>query len=146
MTFWRAMAVLLLGVLVGVGLAALVGVLRPAPAPPWGPGPWAMERASRGMGRGLRMGGGMRPPLEGFLAARLDLSPAQRESLRAVLERHRASAEAERRAYLERMRPQRDSMAAEIRALLTPEQREQFERLSRRWSRRGAGREPPPRP
>ncbi|MGH7645691.1 MAG: Spy/CpxP family protein refolding chaperone [Gemmatimonadales bacterium] len=63
------------------------------------------------------------------LTRELDLSPVQRDSLRAIMERHRPAFEA---AWRE-MRPRYDSLRqrvrGEIAAQLTPEQRARYERL-----------------
>jgi uncharacterized membrane protein len=67
--------------------------------------------------------------MAGFLTRRLDLSAAQRESVRTIFARH----DPEMRAILSLIRPRMDSLRAalhaEIAAQLTPAQREQHARL-----------------
>jgi Spy/CpxP family protein refolding chaperone len=65
----------------------------------------------------------------GILSRELGLTDAQRDSVRAVLRRYRP----ETRALYDRIRPEMDSLRARIRAdisaLLTPSQREAYERF-----------------
>ncbi len=65
----------------------------------------------------------------GFLSRELDLTAAQRDSVAAILRRHRP----EMHAIFMTIRPQIDSARArvsdEIRALLTPEQRAAYQKV-----------------
>lgn len=69
----------------------------------------------------------------GMLQDSLDLSDAQRDSVRALLVRHRA----EMHAIFETVRPRMDSVRSlindEIAANLTPEQQRRFVQLRERW-------------
>lgn len=75
--------------------------------------------------------GGRRGPeaMVAYLGKELDLSPAQQESVKAIFVRHRPETE----ALWAQVRPQFDSIKARVRAeidaQLTPEQREQHQRL-----------------
>jgi Spy/CpxP family protein refolding chaperone len=64
-----------------------------------------------------------------YLGKELDLTPAQRESVRVIFARHRPETE----ALWARVRPRFDSIKAQVRAeidaQLTPEQRERHQRL-----------------
>lgn len=88
----------------------------------WG-GHEATERDERGRGR--------RGPdaMVRYLGDELDLTPAQRESVRVIFARHRPETE----ALWARVRPQFDSIKARVRAeidaQLTPEQRQRHRRL-----------------
>lgn len=108
---WAAVA-LLAAVFVAGGLAG------------WG-GHEAAERDDRGR-RGRRHGP---DAMVAYLGRELDLSPAQRDSVRAIFARHRPETE----ALWARVRPQFDSiktrMRAEIDAHLTAEQRVRHQRL-----------------
>jgi hypothetical protein len=76
-----------------------------------------------------RPGGRGPDAMAGFLTRRLNLSDAQRDSVRAILARH----DPEMRAILGVVRPRMDSLRAalhaEIAAQLTPAQRERHARL-----------------
>jgi Spy/CpxP family protein refolding chaperone len=89
----------------------------------WG-GHEAAERDDRG-GRGRRGPDAM----VNYLGRELDLTPAQRDSVRAIFARHRPETE----ALWARVRPQFDSIKARVRteidAQLTPEQRARHQRL-----------------
>lgn len=69
----------------------------------------------------------------GMLQDSLGLTDAQRDSVRALLTRHRSGM----RAIFETVRPQMDSVRSlindEIAATLTPEQRRRFAELRERW-------------
>jgi heavy-metal resistance protein len=69
------------------------------------------------------------------LAKRVGLAPAQRESVRAVLERHRAEMDSLWRAVRPRLDSIRTVMQAEISAQLTPAQQERFRDLVARHER-----------
>jgi Spy/CpxP family protein refolding chaperone len=66
----------------------------------------------------------------------LDLSSQQRARVEAALERRRPQAEAIWESVKPRLRAQIDSTNAEIRALLTPEQQEAFDRKLRELEQR----------
>lgn len=89
----------------------------------WG-GHEATERDERG-------GKGRRGPdaMVNYLGRELELTPAQRDSVRAIFARHRPETE----ALWARVRPQFDSIKARVRteidAQLTPAQRERHQRL-----------------
>jgi Spy/CpxP family protein refolding chaperone len=89
----------------------------------WG-GHEAAERDDGG-GRGRRGPDAM----VNYLGRELDLTPAQRDSVRAIFARHRPETE----ALWARVRPQFDSIKARVRteidAQLTPEQRARHQRL-----------------
>lgn len=101
----------------------------------WGGGP--------GMGPGHF---GPRGGIPAYLRRKLDLSPAQEDSVRAIFERHRPQMEALWRA----MRPRFDSIRAavdsEVAKQLTPTQRTEFEALTRRFDERLRRRPPPDHP
>lgn len=63
----------------------------------------------------------------------LNLTDSQREQIRAIFERHRPTIDSIMGESMPRIRALRDSADAEISALLTPEQREKFEKLSPRF-------------
>ena len=67
--------------------------------------------------------------LSGMLKDRLNLSDAQRDSIRAIMRNHRT----EMHTVMERVKPQMDSVRtivdSEIRAVLTPAQRTAFDSL-----------------
>jgi len=86
-----------------------------------------------------RRGGRQRPGYVERLTADLDLSPAQQDSVRVILERTRPAMEGLWRS----VRPTYDSLRAamqqEIAAVLEPAQRERYEALIRDWDRRRGG-------
>jgi Spy/CpxP family protein refolding chaperone len=63
----------------------------------------------------------------------LDLTDTQREQMRAIFEKHRPTIDSLMNESMPKIRALRDSADAEISALLTPEQREKFEKLSPRF-------------
>jgi len=71
----------------------------------------------------------------GFLSERLDLTAAQRDSVRAILERHRADLEKIWQEVHPRFDSVRSAMSAEINAQLTPAQRPRYAELERRLER-----------
>src|SRR5213078_4856723 len=91
---------------------------------------WVLGTRAHAGPRGWALRGGGPPGPDGmigFLGERLDLTATQRDSVRAILERHRAD------------HPQFDSvrsrMSAEISAQLTPAQRTRYAELERRLDR-----------
>jgi len=85
----------------------------------------------------------------GFLGERLDLTATQRDSVRAILERHRADLEKIWRQVHPQFDSVRSRMSAEISAQLTPAQRTRYADLERRLDRPRFGGGPPwegPRP
>jgi hypothetical protein len=100
---------------------------------------WAVRRASPG------------PPPVPFAAERilhrldrnLDLSEPQREQVRQILERRRASLDDIRREMRPRIEAERRATAAEIERVLTPEQVREFRRIR---DRGGPGAGEPGRP
>jgi len=103
-------------------VALLVAVLVAGGAAGW-TAREGTEREDRGRGR--------RGPdaMVGYLAKELDLTPAQRDSVRAIFVRHRPEIE----AFWREVRPRFDSiktrMRAEIDAQLSPDQKVRHERL-----------------
>src|SRR5256885_1838744 len=95
-------------------------------------------RAHGGGPRGWASRGGGPPGpdgMVGFLSERLDLTAAQRDSVRAILERHRADLEKIWREVHTRFDSVRSAMSAEINAQLTPAQRPRYAELERRLER-----------
>jgi len=106
--------------------------------------------------------GAARPARPGELPRiyqRLDLSQAQRDSMRAILERARPKTDSLMRRTLPLLRMYRDSIQQELRSVLTEEQRVRLDReMAARGQRGGAQRrafgpggpdplpEPPPEP
>src|SRR5260370_15369581 len=126
---WAAgtvVAALVVGGFVGWGLGLRGGYGR------WGGSP--------GMGRPPF---GARGDIPGFLKRKLDLTPAQQDSVRAIFERHRPQMEAMWRAARSRFDSIRTAVDSEIGKQLTPTQRAQFEELRRRHEER-VRRGPPP--
>jgi Spy/CpxP family protein refolding chaperone len=76
------------------------------------------------------------PPMGHRLERQLQLSLEQRQELRRVLAESRHEAEALRRDLAPRLREMRQRTDERIRELLTPEQRERFERLQHRLRHR----------
>ncbi|MGH8723191.1 MAG: Spy/CpxP family protein refolding chaperone [Burkholderiales bacterium] len=100
------------------------------------------DRDGRGEGWGRRKGGRGPDAVVSYLARKLDLTPAQRDSVRAIIARHRPETE----ALWAEMRPRFDAikarMWAEIDAQLSAEQRVRRQRLVERAEhhrRRGEG-------
>ncbi len=118
----RLQALLILGVVFVIG--ALAGA--------------AFERA--GFGRPERRGGPPPDHMRGLpphLRGKLDLQPEQARRIDQLLERNRERTDAVLDQYLPQLRALTDSLRVEVRAELTPAQREVFDRLEK---------EPPPRP
>lgn len=105
------------------------------------------ERPGAGIERGPRRGP---PPIfeaGGPLDERLGLTPAQRDTIRRIVERDRARADSLLREMRPRLRARFDSTTAAVEAVLTPEQRDEFRRFreeqrERRRGRRGGERPP----
>ncbi|HEU4698507.1 MAG TPA: hypothetical protein VFS40_04965 [Gemmatimonadales bacterium] len=80
------------------------------------------------------------------LSRELDLTPAQQDSIRAILERHRTAVDSLWREFSPRFRGLQQQIHGEIETQLTPGQRTRFEQLTARVMRyrRGGpeGREP----
>jgi Spy/CpxP family protein refolding chaperone len=91
-------------------------------------------------GGGWRRGhGGMAAGARGiqsFLGRELDLTAAQRDSVRAILERSRPKLEAIWRDVRPRVDSVRSTIDSEIAAQLTPTQRARFEEIRRRRDER----------
>ncbi|MDH4043638.1 MAG: hypothetical protein OEW06_04195 [Gemmatimonadota bacterium] len=68
---------------------------------------------------------------------RLGITDAQREQIRAILESSRPLTDSILQSSMPRLSAIHDSVRAEIRAVLTPEQQEQFDELEGRWGIRG---------
>lgn len=91
----------------------------------------------------------------GKLARQLGLTPEQREKVRAVWAAHREELRAlmrdaraqgaSRDAIRQRMIALREKVAAEVRPILTPEQREKLQALVERWKERAKGQPVPPK-
>jgi Spy/CpxP family protein refolding chaperone len=67
-----------------------------------------------------------------FLSHRLDLTPAQRDSVRSILERHRPTMDSMRAAVAPPFETLRKQIRSEIRAQLTPGQQQIFSDLGRK--------------
>lgn len=76
------------------------------------------------------------PMFERWLERSLDLNEAQRREVREILERSRLEAELLRREIGPRLHTMNRGTIESIAELLTPEQRERFEREMMRWERR----------
>ncbi|MGH7538653.1 MAG: periplasmic heavy metal sensor [Gemmatimonadales bacterium] len=102
-------------------VALLAAVFLAGGAVGWAASGWS-DASHQRRGRGPR---GMAE----YLARRLDLSPVQRDSVRAILARHHT----DMKAIWGAMRPRFDSLRAvvsdEIRVQLTPDQQERYARL-----------------
>ena len=119
---WAAgtvVAALVVGGFVGWGLGLRGGYGRWGGGPGMGPPPF-----------------GARGDIAGFLKHKLDLTPAQRDSVHAIFERHRPQMEALWRAVRSRFDSIRTAVDSEIGGQLTPTQRARFEELRRRFDER----------
>ena len=100
---------------------------------------WGGHEAADRDGRDRRGGRHGPDAMVAYLGRELDLSPAQRDSVRAIFARHRPETE----ALWARVRPQFDSikarMRAEIDVQLTPEQRARHQRLIEQAEHRRKG-------
>ncbi len=72
---------------------------------------------------------GGRDPYSAYLRRELQLSPAQHDSVVAILRRHRVEMQALFRTIRPRLDSVRANVAEEIRGILTPAQREAYQRL-----------------
>lgn len=124
----------------GLTAAAVIQVVRAADGAPEAGTPSVRPRGGMGPGMGQGMGPGAGPMRGGGpglapmamsrrMSQRLGLDQRQEEAIREILDRrHRVSDSIMRRVAPE-LRAQIDSMQAEIRRVLRPEQRERFDRL-----------------
>src|SRR2546425_7979708 len=97
---------------------------------------WVLGTRAHGGPRGWALRGGGPPGPDGmigFLSERLDLTATQRDSVRAILERHRADLEKIWRAVHPQFDSVRSRMSAEISAQRSEERRVGKECRSR-WS------------
>ena len=106
-------------------LGLLAAVFAAGIAAGWGLQAWAESREGR------RPGGGRRGPdaMVAYLARELDLTPPQRDSVRAVFARHRSEMEAIWREVHPRLDSLRAVMNREISAQLAPDQQARYQRL-----------------
>lgn len=161
---WVMAAAMLFSVFVAglLGGAAVTEFRRPEPqlrafrfGSGDGRGPGSEGRGGpRPDGRGRPDGGpgmpGRVPMLPPGVLDRLNLTEEQRAAVDEVLVRRREDTEAVLQAVYPQLRAQVDSASMEIRALLTPEQQETFDRLREEFPplgsiRRGDGGPRPPR-
>ena len=124
LAFWQGLALVLLGILIGLMVSRVAG-------------------HPRRPGYGREASAPWRRPLMSVMERRLNLTPSQRDSLAAILERHRIVIESRRREFEHGIGPERDSLRDEVRAILTPEQQARFDRIARRWERWSRGRGDP---
>lgn len=76
-----------------------------------------------------------------FLSHKLELTPAQRDSVRSILERHRPTMDSMRAAVAPPFETLRKQIRSEIRAQLTPEQQQKFADLGRKNDSTSNGRD-----
>ena len=67
------------------------------------------------------------------LTRTLDLSPAQRDSVRAILERHRPAMDSLRREVAPRFETLQNTIRSEIRLQLSPDQQERLSDMTKRF-------------
>jgi Spy/CpxP family protein refolding chaperone len=79
--------------------------------------------------------GGLPPGLN-----QLNLTPDQEQQIRAILEARRPVTDSLVQRTMPRLAAIHDSVRAQIRAVLTPQQQQQFDELERRGMRRGRSR------
>ena len=87
--------------------------------------------------RGMRQGPGgpgpgagpMRPGLEERLAKQLELTPAQKDQVKAILERRRTRLDEVRTETQKRMEKEQEDLRAEIRGVLTESQKKRFDEV-----------------
>jgi hypothetical protein len=101
--------------------ALLLAMFVAGGAAGWAMSTWVRRTAPRS-GRGPAA-------MAQFLARRLDLSPAQQDSVQAILVRSNAQQQAMWREVRPRFDSLRSAVRAEINALLTPAQQERHQRL-----------------
>lgn len=116
---WKAVMLLLLAALLGgaIGSAATTRVLGHRHEQHGGPGrnsEWYVD----------------------LLRRKLDLAPDQQDSVRAILRRRRAEMDSMWAALGPRMERMRDSIRADVRAVLTPEQQGRFAEVTARLDAR----------
>jgi Spy/CpxP family protein refolding chaperone len=87
-----------------------------------------------------------RGDIPGFLKRKLDLTPAQEDSVRAIFARHRPEMEAMWRVVRSRFDSIRTAVDSEIGKQLTATQRARFEELRRRFEGHRWRRPPPDHP
>lgn len=71
-----------------------------------------------------------------MMGRKLKLSPEQKEKLREILKAKREKMRAMRSEMEPKLDELRQSTRLEIRAILTPEQQEKFDRLEEKWRKR----------
>lgn len=91
-----------------------------------GAGGWALARHRPG-GGGASRGGP--DAIAAYLARRLDLTPAQQDSVRAVFTRHHAEMQTIWGAVRPRLDSLRAAVRSEVNAQLTPDQQARYARL-----------------
>jgi Spy/CpxP family protein refolding chaperone len=127
--------VLLIGIASGILLDRFL-IRRPADRVGRGgaPGPGMQQ----GMpARGMRQGPGgpgpgagqMRPGLEERLARQLELTAAQKEQVKAILERRRTRVDEVRVETQKRMEKEQEELRSEIRGVLTEAQKKKFDEV-----------------
>jgi Spy/CpxP family protein refolding chaperone len=134
----RLLAVALLVVVFLAGVLATLVVVRVGRRGPRGafmgrPAAFAVwRRPGPGGGRaGGRGFGGGRLDLTRALSDRLQLTSDQRQKIAQILDQRRQATDSLLRAMRPRLQQNLDSTRAEIRAVLTPEQRTEFDRFVR---------------
>jgi Spy/CpxP family protein refolding chaperone len=127
--------VMLIGVASGILLDRFV--IRP-PGARAGFGGGAGPGMQQGMlPRGMRQGPGgpgpgagpMRPGLEERLARQLELTSAQKDQVKAILERRRTRLDEVRTETQKRMEKEQEELRAEIRGVLTEAQKKKFDEV-----------------
>ena len=126
MRFWLVL-VFLVVFTGGVGAGVLVSNWRSRPA-----GPPRFERQGPGFPAPGPRGGA----LLGRMSNQLDLTEEQRDQLEQVLDAQRERMRAFHADVRERFEAEQGEIRAEIEGILTPDQQERFEELTRRRGRR----------
>jgi len=98
------------------------------------PGPGMQQRMpSRGMRQGPGVpgpgAGPMRPGLEERLALQLELTAAQKDQVKAILERRRTRLDEVRTETQKRMEKEQEELRTEIRGVLTEAQKKKFDEV-----------------
>jgi len=88
--------------------------------------PLGMRQGPAGPGA---QAGGLRPGLEERLAQQLDLTTAQKEKVKTILEQRRARVDEVRAETQKRMQKEQEELRAEIRAVLTDVQKKKFDEV-----------------